>query len=52
MDVKAIKNMVLDILAEADEDLADQYNPDTAEEPDVCEELWCHMLHVVARHLK
>jgi len=51
MDEELILKMVIDIVATADEDLAKQLNPQTAENLEDCEELLEELMYVANLHL-
>jgi len=52
MNRNKIKQMIMDILGQADYDLMKSYDPETAEEPESAEENMEKLINIVEKYLK
>jgi len=52
MNREKIKEMILDILGQADYDLMKSFLPETAEEPEYAEEQLEKLINIAQKHLK
>jgi len=52
MEQEKIEEMLMEILEQVDHDIAKDYNPDTAEEPEFAEGEMASLVNIVKKYIK